>query len=176
MMYYGEGGGVGWGTLCGALNGSGAAIALVTQRETASAIIGELFGWYTTAKLPSDVSNDYAVQHAFLVNRYDKRLPQSVSSTPLCHGSVSKWCTESFFGATSAERKERCGRLAGDVAARAVQLLNQVADGQFRPQFTPVPAVSECMTCHGSAAHNHVIPSMKMDCRQCHNDTWDHLW
>jgi hypothetical protein len=175
MMYYGEGGGAGWGTLCGALNGAGAAIALVAVRETASAIISELFGWYTTAKLPSDVSNDYAVQHLFLVNKYDLRLPQSASTTPLCHGSVSKWCTESSFGATSAQRKERCGRLTGDTAARAVEMLNQLVDGRFRATFAPVQAVSDCMTCHGTT-YNHVTSGVKMDCRQCHNKTWDHLW
>jgi hypothetical protein len=175
MMYYGEGGGAGWGTLCGALNGCGAAIALVLTREAASAVISELFGWYTTAKLPSDMSNDYAVRHLFFVNRYDAALKQTVSSTPLCHGSVSKWCTESFFKATSPERKERCARLTGDVAARAVELLNQVADGQFQARFVPVSAVEGCMTCHDKTDGN-VIPSVKMDCRQCHNDTWDHLW
>jgi hypothetical protein len=175
MMYYGEGGGAGWGTLCGALNGCGAAIALVLSREGASAVIGELFGWYTTAKLPSDVSNDYAVRHLFFVNRYDAALKQNASSTPLCHGSVSKWCTESFFKATSTERKERCARLTGDTAARAVEMLNQLADGQFRASFAPVSAVAGCMTCHDKT-HGNVVPSVKMDCRQCHNDTWDHLW
>jgi hypothetical protein len=88
---------------------------------------------------------------------------------------VSKWCTESFFKATSPERKERCARLTGDVAARAVELLNQVADGQFQARFVPVSAVEGCMTCHDKTDGN-VIPSVKMDCRQCHNDTWDHLW
>lgn len=172
IMYYGEGGGAGWGTLCGALNGCAAAISLVLDRTTASAVISELFGWYTTTKLPTDVSNDYAVRHLFLVDKYDRALKQVASSTPLCHGSVSKWCTESLFTPTSPERKERCARLTGDTAARAVTLLNQVVDGQFRASFTPVAEVSQCMTCHD----RHVIPSMKMDCRQCHDDSFDHLW
>jgi hypothetical protein len=38
-----------------------------------------------------------------------------------------------------------------------------------------VSAVEGCMTCHDKTDGN-VIPSVKMDCRQCHNDTWDHLW
>jgi hypothetical protein len=175
MMYYGEGGGAGWGTLCGALNGVGAAIALVLDRASASAIISELFGWYTTTRLPTDASNNCAVQHAFLVNRYDRTLVQVASTTPLCHGSVSKWCTESGYTASSTERKERCARLTGDTAARAVETLNQFTDGQFRATFTPVSAVAGCMTCHDKA-YGHVIPSVKMDCRQCHNDTWDHLY
>jgi hypothetical protein len=175
MMYYGEGGGAGWGTLCGALNGCGAAIALVLTRESASAVVSELFGWYTRTKLPTDTSNDYAVKHVFLVNRYDQPLVQTASTTPLCHGSVSKWCTESKFKATSNERKERCARLTGDTAARAVELLNQVADARFTGTFKPAPANADCMSCHDQT-YGHVIPSMKMECAQCHNKTWDHLW
>lgn len=175
MMFYGGGGGAGWGTLCGALNGVAAAMSLVVDRSNASALIGELFGWYTNAKFPSDVSNDYAVQKLFLVNRNDKALMQTMSSTPLCHGSVSKWCTESGYKASAPERAERCARLTGDTAARAVQLLNEFVDGRFKATFVPVKAVSECMSCH-DATYSHVLSSTKMDCRQCHNDTWDHLW
>jgi hypothetical protein len=175
MMFYGGGGGAGWGTLCGALNGAGAAISLVVDRASASSLIGELFGWYTTAPFPSDVSNSYAVAKVFYLNRNDKALKQSISSTPLCHGSVSKWCTESFYKSSSPERAERCARLTGDTAARAVEMLNQFAEGRFKATFTPVKAVSECMSCH-DATYGHVLASTKMDCRQCHNDTWDHLW
>jgi hypothetical protein len=175
MMYYGEGGGAGWGTLCGALNGCGAAIALVLDRTSASGVISELFGWYTKTELPTNTSNDYAVQHAFFVNKYDKPLNQNASTTPLCHGSVSKWCTESSFSATSTERKERCARLTGDTAARAVELLNQIAAGQFRSTFAVGTAVTDCLSCHDKT-YGHVIPSMKMECPQCHNKTWDHTW
>jgi hypothetical protein len=125
--------------------------------------------------LPTDKSNDYGVRGLFYVNRYDGALKQNISSTPLCHGSVSKWCTETNFKEESAERKERCGRLTGDTAARAVELLNDYFSNRFKATFTPVAAVSECMTCHDKA-YGHVAHSMKMDCRQCHNDTWDHLW
>lgn len=175
MMYFGGGGGAGWGTLCGALNGAAAAISLVVDRSNASSIISELFGWYTTALFPSDKSNEYAVQKAFLVNRNDKPLMQTASSTPLCHGSVSKWCTESRYKASAPERAERCARLTGDTVARAVEMLNAYQSGAFKAAFTPVKAVSECMSCH-DATYGHVLSSTKMDCRQCHNDTWDHLW
>lgn len=175
MMFYGGGGGAGWGTLCGALNGAGAAMSLVVDRANASALIGELFGWYTTAVFPSDVSNDYAVKKLFYLNRNDKALVQTVSSTPLCHGSVSKWCTESFTKSSAPERAERCARLTGDTMARAVEMLNEYFEGRFKASFKPVNAVSECMSCH-DATYGHVLSSTKMDCRQCHNDTWDHLW
>jgi hypothetical protein len=175
MMYYGSGGGAGWGTLCGALNGVAAAISLVVDRTNASSIVSELFGWYTKTALPTDTSNDYAVRKLFFVSRYDAALKQSISATPLCHGSVSKWCTESAFKEASNERKERCARLTGDTAARAVDLLNQFVEGRFKGVFVAPAAVSECMTCHDTT-YGHVAATVKMDCRQCHNDTWDHLY
>ncbi|MBL8144004.1 MAG: C_GCAxxG_C_C family protein [Acidobacteria bacterium] len=175
MLYFGGGGGAGWGTLCGALNGAAAAISLVVDRSSASSIVSELFGWYTNALFPSNISNDYATQHVFLVNRNDKALVQTKSSTPLCHGSVSKWCTEAKLKSSAPERAERCARLTGDTVARAVEMLNAFAAGSFKASFVANQAVSECMTCH-DATYGHVISTVKMDCRQCHNDTWDHLF
>ncbi len=176
VMYFAGGGGAGWGTLCGAINGSAVAISLVVDRANASAIIGELFGWYTQAQFPSDISNDYAAHHLFLINRYDKALKQTVSGSPLCHTSVSSWCTESGFKATAGERAERCARLTGDVAAKAVEMLNQFVDGRFRATFVPPRSVQDCLGCHDAAAIGNVNPTVKMDCQQCHKDNWDHLY
>jgi hypothetical protein len=175
MMFYGGGGGAGWGTLCGALNGAAALINLVVDRTNANAIISELFGWYTEVQFPSDISNDYAVQHAFLVNRNDKPLLQTVSTSTLCHASVSTWCTDAGVKASAPERAERCARLTGDVAARAVELLNNFVDGQFRPVFVPSKSVTGCMSCHSSAIGN-VQSGVKMECQQCHEEDWDHLY
>jgi len=172
LMYFGGGGGAGWGTLCGALNGSAVAISLVLDRTTASSVVGELFGWYTTFAFPSDISNDRAVQHGFLVNKYDKALTQSVSDSPLCHASVTNWCYFSGFKSTAAERSERCARLTGDVAAKAVEMLNQASTGTFKATFVPARSVTGCLGCHDNA----VVPTVKMDCEQCHKDNWQHLY
>jgi hypothetical protein len=32
------------------------------------------------------------------------------------------------------------------------------------------------MSCHDTPAYGHVISTVKMDCDQCHNKTWDHLY
>jgi hypothetical protein len=173
MMYYGGGGGAGWGTLCGALNGAAAAISLVVDRTNANAVISELFGWYTVTALPSNASNDYARAHLFLVNRMDKTLAQNAAGSPLCHVSVSEWSVASGYGANSTERAERCGRLTGDTAARAVEMLNAYFGGQFRGSFVAAPSVRECMGCHQVTT---VQSSVKMECQQCHKPNWDHLF
>lgn len=175
MMYFGGGGGAGWGTLCGSLNGSAAAISLAVDRANANLVISELFGWYTQFPFPSDISNDYATSHVFLVNRYDKALKQTVAGSTLCHPSVSSWCTESGFKASSTERAERCARLTADVAARAVELLNAFHSKQFRASFVPPESFTSCMSCHGSTIGN-VQSGVKMDCQQCHKENFDHLY
>lgn len=175
MMYYGGGGGAGWGTLCGALNGGAAAINLVVDRANANAIISELFGWYTQVPFPSNISNDYAAQHLFAITKVDKPLLQTVAGSTLCHASVSSWCTDAGFKATSAERAERCARLSADVAARVVEMLNAFHGGQFKAAFVPPKSVTECQSCHGSAVGN-VQPTVKMECQQCHREKWDHLY
>lgn len=175
MMYYGAGGGAGWGTLCGAINGAAAAISLFLDRGNATNVVSELFGWYTTVLFPSDISNDYAQRHLFLVNRYDKPLLQTVSGSTLCHASVSKWCTEAGVKASAPDRSERCARLTADTSAKAVDMLNAFVDGQFRAVFIPPKSVTGCMGCHGSAIAN-VQATVKMDCQQCHQDNWEHLY
>ncbi len=174
MMKFGEGGGVGWGTLCGALNGSAAVINMVVGGEDWRNLINELFGWYTTFKFPSDQSNQYAEQGKFLVDKmkYDKALPQNASGSPLCHVSVTEWCKIAQVNVGDAKRAERCGRLTGDVAAQAVILLNAYYDKAFKAEYKPPAKAEECRTCHNSKsefkAGGHV--NTKMDCLPCHED------
>jgi hypothetical protein len=172
MMMYGGGGGAGWGTLCGALNGAALAINLVCDRATATKLINELFGLYTITPFPSDTSNQLAQKHEFLVNKYDQPLKQTICGSPLCHTSVSTWCNEAGFKANAPERSERCARLTGDVAAKAVELLNKQFDGQFQATYTQPQSVTNCLSCHGTTMMNNV--SAKMNCTQCHEENWHH--
>lgn len=174
MMFYGGGGAAGWGSLCGALNGAAAAISLVVDRTNANTIISELFGWHTETKFPSDTSNQYAASHAFLIDRIDKPLKQTVPNSVLCHASVSSWCTLAEIKASAPERAERCARLTGDVAARAVEMINNFVDGRFRAAFVTPLSTTECQNCHGAGIGN-VQASVKMSCTHCHRD-WDHLY
>lgn len=172
MMRYGKGGMYGYGTLCGALNGASAAIQMVTDEETAAKAITELLNWYATTPLPTDQSNQYAVNHEFLVDelKAEGALHQNVAGNVLCHISVSKWSQEAGFASGSEERKERCARLAGDVAAKAVELLNAVYDETFVPALTSLGEQAGCMACHkpGLDFSGGNFTQGKMDCTSCH--------
>jgi hypothetical protein len=157
MARYGEGGGVGWATLCGALNGSAMAINLVTKDY--AAIINDLFYWYTKTAFPV----------------YKPAVPKvnisatSVSNSPLCHVSVTLWCEAAKAKSESPERAERCARLTADVASQTVQLLNDYADGKFKATYVVNPSVQTCGACHLKGG---VIEDArgKMDCVQCHTE------
>jgi hypothetical protein len=168
MMSYGSGGLKGWGTICGALNGASAAISLVADSRTSSALIDELINWYIQSLLPSEVSNRLGENQGFKADRKIKALAQNKSGSPLCHVSVTKWCLASGLAVDSPERMERCARLSGDVVAQAAQLLNDQTAGSFKAEHTNVKTVADCMSCHGGG-HEQKNVSAKMDCLQCHH-------
>ncbi|SJZ33745.1 C-GCAxxG-C-C family protein [Selenihalanaerobacter shriftii] len=155
VMWFGAGGGAGWATLCGTVNGSGAAFSLIFGRsKTTMGLVSELFGWYSETPLPRKESSDQA---------------KSVAGTPICHASVTNWCEASGKKAFSEERAARCGRLAGDVAAKAAELLNAQLKGNFAPVYEIPEEAQECMGCHtkDSMLEN---TRGKMDCLECHDN------
>jgi hypothetical protein len=168
IMTYGSGGAAGWGTLCGALNGASALISLVCTQARTSVLSNELLGWYTQIKFPSDASNQAAVEHKFTNTTYDQVLPQNISGSVLCHTSNTEWCKASHFAVGSTERKERCARLTGDVAAYAAQILNDEFQAKFSALYVPPTTIAECTGCHSTAVVNNV--SAKMECTQCHGN------
>lgn len=162
MMIFGEGGVAGTSSVCGALNGAAAAMFLVTgaldkkKREESFEMIRDLFNWYEQASLP-----DYRPQNA----KYD--IKASISRSPLCHASVTRWCKVSGFKSFSKERSERCGWLAASTARRAVQLLNDKADSAFKPAHLLSSEVRSCRGCHDKGG---VLENSRttMDCGGCH--------
>ncbi len=168
LMYYGSGGAAGWGTLCGAINGSGAAISLVSTKANTSTLVGELLGWYTQTEFPTDTSNQYAADSKYTINKVTSSLPQNKSGSPLCHISVSEWCKTADMTSGSAERLDRCARLTGDVAAYAVKILNDMAKGSFTPLYVAPGTVAGCKACHATGAMATVVSNM--ECTQCHGD------
>lgn len=172
LMIYGKGGVVGWANLCGAVNGSSAAITLVTGDKDGTPLVNELLGWYASAQLPSEISNEYGSTGQFLVEEQhsDQVLPQSVSGSILCHASVTNWCKASGFASGSPERSERCGRLCGDTAAKAVEILNEHFAGTFSSVHEIPAADTGCRTCHfkGEDFDAGQYTRGKMDCLICH--------
>ncbi|MHC4798156.1 MAG: C-GCAxxG-C-C family protein, partial [Planctomycetota bacterium] len=172
MMRYGAGGVAGFGSICGALNGASAAIGLVCDQATTMKLVAELLSWYAATPLPSQISNRYAQNHEFLVNEYytDAILVQSAAGGNLCHMSVTNWCKASGFASESNECNERCARLTGDVAAKAVELLNAQHAGAFESKYPSPGEASGCMSCHkpGSDFDKGQWTRGKMDCNTCH--------
>lgn len=125
MMHFG-GGGIGAGMCCGALLGAFAAVNLVTDSGSARTIVAALLEWYKTAPFPSDISNEYGRERKFLLDRVssDEVIVQTVAHSAFCEDSVINWIIESGYTHGDDQRKERCARLTGDVAAKAVELLN----------------------------------------------------
>ena len=163
MFRYGAAGVLSWGTLCGAVNGAAAVIYLVSKDTVP--LIYEVYNWYSQASLP-----DYTPK-----NPKDPKMKiiQSVSGSPLCHVSATKWCEASGYKFFAPERGDRCCRLVASTARKTVQLLNDQLDGKFKSQYAIPAAVQECRSCHGKAGFIENT-NTKMDCTQCHDVDPDH--
>jgi len=166
MFIFGEGGVAGTSTLCGALNGSAAAMFLVAgavdpkKRAEAFEMIRELFNWYDQTALP-----DYRPKNPKF------EIKPSVSKSPLCHVSVTKWCKATGFKSFSKERDERCGWLTASTAKYAVELLNKQDDLAFKTTHPLSSEVKSCRGCHdkGGELEN---SRTTMDCGGCHFTGW----
>jgi hypothetical protein len=162
MFIFGEGGVAGTSTLCGALNGAAAAMFLVTGavdrkiRGEAFGMIQELFNWYEQTALP-----DYRPKNP----KYE--IKGSVSKSPLCHVSVTKWCKATGFKSYSKERDERCGWVTASTAKYAVELLNKKADSEFKAVHPLSAQVKSCRSCHDKGGELENSRTM-MDCSGCH--------
>ncbi|HID41365.1 MAG TPA: C_GCAxxG_C_C family protein [Pyrodictium sp.] len=182
LMQYGYGGAVGWGSLCGALNGALMAINMVLGEKAEWDRIGKLLmRYYETTPLPAEKSNEYAVKGEFYVKKLksDKWLPQSVSGSVLCHVSVGKWCRVSGYASGSKERSERCARITGDIAARAVELLNAYKRGRLEEvaaSLTLSPTTASCRVCHYKGKDYEIGQFTRgyMQCESCHTDMRPH--
>jgi len=165
MMKYGHGGIGGFGTTCGALNGAAALISLfVADKKIQDSLIDGLFRWYEEAKLP-----EFRPKIPIL----DFTPPTSVSHSVLCHGSNSNWVKASGYKITSDERKERCRRLTGDVAAKITVVLNECYNNTYITRGHDNETVRKCMTCHGNEGKLSNT-SGKMSCASCHTESLGH--
>jgi hypothetical protein len=159
MMIYGAGGVGGWGSLCGAANGSAALFGLfVEEEDDIKELVSELFLWYQQTELPQYVPEEPDL---------DIEIPRTVSNSVLCHTSCTRWCKVSGYKAYTKEQKERCKRLAADTARKTVEILNAHFASSFAAVTKHDNNSSSCMSCHtkGSELQN---TRGKMDCNSCH--------
>jgi len=163
VMLYGRGGGVGWGTTCGTLNGAAALVSLVTDKASSGALINEVWGWYTTENLPTNNANSATYEEI----KYSGEMPQNISGSSLCHSSVSQWCMVANKKVGDIERKERCARIAGDIAAKTAEVLNAHFASSFVGTFKDPDGNDTCMACHGTVTSNVMT---HMECASCHTN------
>jgi hypothetical protein len=155
IMRIGVGGGADWTTLCGAIMGPMFAMSLLSAKPMDT--VDELFGWYEQTALPD----------------YEPKSPKemikvtSISRSPLCHVSVSRWCKVAKVKSFSKERTERCAWMTACCAKKAVEILNAQADGVLKASYPLPKRVQECRSCHdkGGVLEN---ARGKMDCGVCH--------
>ena len=164
IMLFGRGGGVGWGSICGTLNGAAAFVSLVTEKEPSGALINEIWGYSTTANLPSDAANAFTYETI----KFTGEMPQNVSGSPLCHAMVSQWNIIAGTQTGDAARKERCARLAGDIAAKTAEVLNAHFASTFAGTFADPESNATCMACHGTGGYGNNVMT-HMECAPCHN-------
>ncbi|MHB8836489.1 MAG: C-GCAxxG-C-C family (seleno)protein [Candidatus Methylomirabilia bacterium] len=147
-----EGGVSGWGTICGSNAGANIVTNAILGPRIAGSETGMLMGseimqWYSDAKMPVFLPKEPKIK--------DELIPKTVAGSPLCHISVGRWMAEADKPLASAERKDRCARVAASVAYRTVELLNAWKDGAYVTTGA-IPAMKykiqaqhNCTDCHG---------------------------
>lgn len=151
-----EGGMAGWGTICGSVAGANIASNLIIGPRIAGPdcehghVIGSnIMKWYSDIALPVYVPKNPKANK--------EKIVQTVSNSPLCHISVGRWMKASGYSLGSAERKDRCARVAASVAYKLVENLNAWKDKKYHENIAWVAAKSvgitgqqNCTDCHGS--------------------------
>ena len=171
MMAHAASGYGGHGTLCGALGGASTIINLATYTgrkddQQNNQIIDRLFWWYAEQNFPPERFDD--------LSPLKKQLKVKAMS-PLCHTSVSKWTVAAGATIKSAEKIERCAKVAGEVAYTVTAALNDYFDGKWTPPaWKPAKGVEHCNGCHGPDVPPNKAMNWNqqghMECTMCHAD------
>lgn len=159
MFRFGAGGGLGWGTMCGALTSCLAVLNLASTRF--EELGNELIGWYTVTPFPSPHHDSYAAY---------KNQITTVAESPLCHVSVSTWANKAGARIHEKEKKDRCAKLTGDTAAMTATLLNQALNETLVLSYKPRREFSHCLDCHQGAKSLRDNEQGKANCLLCHEE------
>jgi len=151
--------------LCGALNGGAALLGLfVSDKKTRDSLINDLFQWYENSQLPVFKPQKAAMNYT---------PASSVAHSTLCHASTANWGKASGFKIDSDERKERCRRLSGEVAAKVTGTLNTFFSNSYVTEYPNNENAGACLACHGQDGKLNNI-SGQMDCNSCHTQSVAH--
>ncbi len=160
MMAYGAGGVAGWGSLCGALNGAAAAIALfAADKEQRASLTGRVFLWYEQTELPV---------WAPAAPRLEMQGFPSVAHSVLCHASVARWSKAAGHPVGGREQVERCARLAAETARQTANALNEGLAAPRAQIPGADPQVIRCNSCHGPGGERKNAMG-RMTCGSCHD-------
>lgn len=180
LFAYASGGVLGWGTICGSLNG---VLGVMDMLGVHSTLGDALIDYFCNTELPTDILVGW-VPADDDDDWTDVPAPEStvatVSHSPLCHNSVSNWAAtagvplwtlDSTTGKTvpSPQKSKRCAMLVADIVAKAVELMNDKFLNSVIPRAWTVPAsYKSCYECHTTAEQ---VPSEigRMECQACHD-------
>ncbi|XOF32179.1 MAG: hypothetical protein ACL93V_08950 [Candidatus Electrothrix sp. YB6] len=108
--------------------------------------------WYSKADLPIYKPKEPKIT---------AKLPTSTSNSPLCHLSVGRWMKTANKPIGSAERKDRCARVAASTAYKVVELLNDWKAGGYEQESEfscgkehGITGQQNCTDCHGTQIPN----------------------
>lgn len=154
---FGHAGVVGHGTICGTMLGASITMGLVAGKEPGERMINDVINWYSDTELPIYKPEKIHPKGADIKNA-------SKSGTPLCHISVGRWMKKEGAKLDDPRRKDRCARLAADLAVKTVEILNKWIDSrEYKPIYEPQPKVQNI-----SFRKDLKIPGQK-NCGDCHN-------
>ena len=166
---YGAGGISGWGTVCGILNGVTAVLNLLNLHGKLG---HEIVGWYSTTLFPTNLCEDYVAETGQAAIPDDEVRAHTVSDSPLCHISISKWCRAA--GGRVADKSpegikykdDRCSKICADTAAKTAELINEyVENGSIVGDYETPDHFADCLGCHSERKDQ----VGKMDCFGCHS-------
>ncbi|SHH93637.1 C-GCAxxG-C-C family (seleno)protein [Ferrimonas marina] len=183
----GQGGMLGYGSLCGALTGIAMAVNILELpggNATNAAVLHAIFRYYEKTSIPvGDVNESgYLKFIGAPSNQWDdgsavtqEQVGASVAGSVLCHASVTNWSISSGYGIGSKAFTERCAQVTSDISYIAVKFLNDALDGKLDAPIV-APANEGCISCHGQPGDaqtpdNPVGASnvmSGMECASCH--------
>ncbi|MBW1676038.1 MAG: C_GCAxxG_C_C family protein [Deltaproteobacteria bacterium] len=169
---YGSGGISCWGTLCGVPNGCCVVLNMINLHAKASNVLG----YYSETEFPTSAVSDlyeaggWTLPTGVPAPILDVNvLAKTVSNSPLCHVSISKWCATAGVSLGSTDelgrkyKNDRCGKICADMAAFTAELINGSAYAYTVPEDT-----AACMACHTTGSIEAPAQCGKMDCAGCH--------